>query len=173
MPFITITIPRLCLIGFTFAQPLLLLRTTNVVGDKDAPKNTTDGLIGATVLIYFGIAASSFYLYFKEFHHANFPQVTKGYYNHLAYQVITCIRGMLTVAIYEKMLCLSQDVLSESAAVTLMSTDLTGLERLVPLVHDIWAALVELGLGLYILARIAGVSCILFLIPGISEWHRQ
>lgn len=76
---------------------------------------------------------------------------------------------MLTVAIYDKMFSLSHEVLAESAAVTLMSTDLAGLERLVPLFHDVWAAIVELGLGLGILGKIAGPSCLLFLVPGISE----
>ena len=52
----TITIPRLCLIGFTFAQPLLLLRTTTAIEEDDLPDTTKDGLIGATALIYFGIA---------------------------------------------------------------------------------------------------------------------
>ena len=76
---------------------------------------------------------------------------------------------MLTVAIYDKMLHLSHEVLAESAAITLMSTDLTGLERLIPLFHDVWAAVVELGLGLAILGRITGPSCVLFFVPGISK----
>lgn len=78
---------------------------------------------------------------------------------------------MLTVAIYDKMLRLSHQVLAESAAVTLMSTDLSGLEALVPLFHDSWAAVVELGLGLTTLARIAGPSCVLFLVPGIGKYQ--
>jgi hypothetical protein len=52
-----------------------------------------------------------------------------------------------------------------------MSTDLSGLEALVPLFHDSWAAVVELGLGLTILARIAGPSCVLFLVPGIGKYQ--
>lgn len=64
-------------------------------------------------------------------------------------------------------------MLAESAAVTLMSTDLNGLERIVPLFHDVWAAIVELGLGFAILGKIAGASCVLFLVPGLSKCHEN
>ncbi|KAK3181201.1 hypothetical protein K4F52_007476 [Lecanicillium sp. MT-2017a] len=132
-----------------------MLRTTTAVGQDELPDDTPGGLVGATILIYFGIA------------------VTKGYSTHLAYQVTTCIRGMLVVAIYDKMLHLSYDSLANSAAVTLMSTDLSGLERLVPLFHDMWAAVVELAFGMAILGSIVGPSCILLLIPGVGKTSLQ
>jgi hypothetical protein len=50
--------PRLLFVGFTFAQPFLLHTIVNAVGVSDLSNNTAGGLIGATVLIYLGIAVS-------------------------------------------------------------------------------------------------------------------
>ena len=77
---------------------------------------------------------------------------------------------MLIGAIYDKMFCLSHEVLIESSAVTLMSTDLNGLEKLVPLFHDLLAALVELGSGLAILSSFYGAASFFLLIPSISKY---
>lgn len=77
---------------------------------------------------------------------------------------------MLTAAIYDKMLSLPYGVLAESAAVTLMSTDLSGIERFVPLFHDMWAAVIELGFGMAILGSMFGASCVLLIIPSICKY---
>lgn len=51
-------VPRLCLMGFTFAQPFLINRViTYVEGDKGPdPRNYAYGLMGATALVYLGLA---------------------------------------------------------------------------------------------------------------------
>jgi ATP-binding cassette subfamily C (CFTR/MRP) protein 1 len=51
-------IPRLCLIGFNFAQPFLITAALNLVSEPVNPstRNEGYGLIGATALIYLGIA---------------------------------------------------------------------------------------------------------------------
>lgn len=67
------------------------------------------------------------------------------------------------------MLRLDYATLAKSATVTLMSTDLTGIEGLTRLFHDMWAAVIELAVGLAILGHIVGTSCVLFLIPGTSK----
>lgn len=53
-------IPRLCLMGFTFAQPFLINRViTFVEGDKgNDPRSFAYGLMGATALVYLGLAVS-------------------------------------------------------------------------------------------------------------------
>lgn len=55
-PFLAVFIPRILYTAFTFSQPLLLQRIVRFVGEKDPPTTVRNGLIGATVLIYFGIA---------------------------------------------------------------------------------------------------------------------
>lgn len=54
--------PRLCLAGFSFAQPFLVNRVINFVGQShnDESRGIAGGLIGATALIYLGIAVSFF-----------------------------------------------------------------------------------------------------------------
>ena len=55
--------PRLCLTGFKFAQPFLIHRVISFVEQESSPRNqnTAYGLIGATALIYLGIAVSFCY----------------------------------------------------------------------------------------------------------------
>lgn len=97
-------------------------------------------------------------------------QVSKGYTRHLAHQVTICLRGMLIGAIYEKMFSLSYEALAENSAVTLMSTDLNGLQRIIPLFHDMWASVFELGIGLSILGSIYGTPCLLLVVPSTSKY---
>lgn len=51
-------IPRLLFLGFTFAQPFLINATIEHVGSSPDATSTAQGygLIGATALIYVGIA---------------------------------------------------------------------------------------------------------------------
>lgn len=54
-------LPRICCIGFKFAQPFLLKRVVNyVANDKgdDPEKSTGFALVGATALVYIGLAVS-------------------------------------------------------------------------------------------------------------------
>lgn len=76
---------------------------------------------------------------------------------------------MFTVAIYEKMFKLSYKELSKSAAVSLMSTDMNGIEMLVKLFYSIGASVIELSLGLYILATVVGAACILVFVPALRK----
>lgn len=51
-------IPRLCYTGFSFAQPFLINKIVDVVGTLKSshPQGTVGGLVGATTLIYLGLA---------------------------------------------------------------------------------------------------------------------
>lgn len=59
-PFVAAIPARLCLIGFNFAQPFLINRVISILqgSDSETPDNRY-GLIGATALIYLGIAVCS------------------------------------------------------------------------------------------------------------------
>lgn len=58
-PFLAVVVPRLLYTAFTFSQPLLLRRIVGFLGEDDPSTNVRNGLIGATVLIYFGLAVRS------------------------------------------------------------------------------------------------------------------
>lgn len=92
-------------------------------------------------------------------------QLCRTAYEHLNYSLITLIRGTLVSAIYDKTLQLSHEQLKKSAAVTLMSTDINGVETVLIKFHEIWGRLCELLVGLYILYTIIGPAAFLILIP--------
>ncbi len=56
--FSQVLIPRLSFVGFTIGQPFLLQRTVEAVSRGNIDINTAGGLIGASALIYIGIAVS-------------------------------------------------------------------------------------------------------------------
>ncbi|KJZ71929.1 hypothetical protein HIM_08685 [Hirsutella minnesotensis 3608] len=148
--FFAVVIPRLCFLGIKFAQPFLLQRIISAIGQREQSREIVGGLVGATVLIYFGIA------------------ISKAYYKHLTYRMITMLRGVLVSAIFKKSLRLRQsDKANESAAVTLMSTDIDGIEGGLDQFHDIWASVLELALGVYLLATIVGGASFLVVLPGL------
>jgi ATP-binding cassette subfamily C (CFTR/MRP) protein 1 len=52
-------LPRLCLTAFTFSQPFLTSAMITYLGDsQNASDNTGYGLIGASFLVYSGMAVS-------------------------------------------------------------------------------------------------------------------
>lgn len=61
------------------------------------------------------------------------------------------IRGALVALIFKKTLRLEGAALADGAPITIMSTDIGGLERGVMFIHEIWAALLELVIGVYLL----------------------
>lgn len=58
-PYLKVIFPRLCLMGFTFAQPFLITGIIDLIiegPDNDVTRIKGYGLITATGLIYSGIA---------------------------------------------------------------------------------------------------------------------
>ncbi len=96
-------------------------------------------------------------------------QVSQAYYKHLTCRMITMLRGVLVSAIFKKSIRMRHgDNGDDSAAVTLMSTDIDGIEGGLALFHDIWASVIELVLGVYLLATIVGGASFLVVLPGLG-----
>ena len=57
---------RLALIGFTFCQPLFIETLLNYLSNPKPDKNVGYGFIGASVLIYSGIAISRAFYWYSE-----------------------------------------------------------------------------------------------------------
>ncbi|KAG6006407.1 hypothetical protein E4U21_007073 [Claviceps maximensis] len=148
-PFLATLIPRLCLTGFNFSQPLLLRAIVKSIGNKNVQTEVTSGLIGATVLVYFGIT------------------ITKAYSKHLFYRFATMLRGQLASVVFDKALRLNLSDASQSAAVTLMSTDIEGIVGGLTVLHDIWAGIIELALAMFLLATLVGGASFLVIVPAL------
>jgi ATP-binding cassette, subfamily C (CFTR/MRP), member 1 len=101
--------PRICLIGFRYAQPFLLSRTVNFASSPEESESVGWGLTGAFGLVFLGLA------------------IATGSYYHMTYRFVTTVRGTLVGMIYAKTMDLSITALDESVAVTLMAND-TGKE---------------------------------------------
>ncbi len=62
--------------------------------------------------------------------------------------------------------------LAASAAVSLMTADIAGLDQLLTRLHATWASCIELGLGIFVLYKFVGAACFLIFIPTISMTTR-
>jgi ATP-binding cassette, subfamily C (CFTR/MRP), member 1 len=87
----------------------------------------------------------------------------------MEYRLITIFRGGLVSLIFQKTLSLDSTSIEDQAPVTLMSTDMDGISQAMGSLHDTWAAVPELGIGIYLLYRQVGVSCFWILIPAIGK----
>lgn len=74
-------------------------------------------------------------------------------------------RSIVVAALYDKSLRLSHEQLSKSSALTLMNADVEGIQDSIAMMHDIWASVIEFGLGLFILATFIGPACVLMVFP--------
>ena len=77
------------------------------------------------------------------------------------------VHGGLVALNFTKVVDLDAATAKDSAAVTMMSTDVDGVASGLQKIHDIWASIIELGLGVYLLQRQVGAACFLVLVPTV------
>ncbi|KAB2571080.1 ABC transporter C family member 4 [Lasiodiplodia theobromae] len=137
-------VPRLCLLGFTLAQPFFIERLILFVEEPRDDKTYFVGpmLIVACALIYVGAA------------------VATAVYWHMTYRWVTMVRGSLVTAIYRKALNTPSGSVTESAALTLMGTDvekvIIGLED----THEVWASILQVAVAVWLLERQVSWACV-------------
>lgn len=137
-------LPRLALTFFRFMQPLLINRITKFVSepDSESASNRGWGLTAAFGLVYIGLA------------------VTAGAYQHKANRMTTMVRGSLVNAVYGQTLDLSITALNESAAVTLMSSDVERICTAIQQIHNLWSSPIEIALAIWLLQKEIGVALV-------------
>ncbi|RAL17389.1 P-loop containing nucleoside triphosphate hydrolase protein [Aspergillus homomorphus CBS 101889] len=137
-------LPRLFLIGFSYAQTFFIQRAIEHLYEPDTKQTRKEsyGLIGAAALIYGGIAISTVH------------------YKHQLFRMITMFRGAAVALIYDHTLVLADGTRDDSAAVTLMSTDVDIITRSLEQASEMWARLVEIGIGLWLLERQLAAVCV-------------
>lgn len=143
-PLVSAVFPRVCLIGFTFAQPFLISSLLDWLSESRSSENKGYGLLGATILIYLGLAVSNLH------------------YNHMIYRFIAMFRGATSSLIYEHGLNIPDGRLDDrSAAITLMTTDIDRISACLVNLNECWAQSIEVVVGITLLSiRIGWVSII-------------
>ncbi|RSL73721.1 hypothetical protein CEP54_000267 [Fusarium duplospermum] len=141
--------PRLLHSGFNFAQPFLIQAIVIFVSMKEMSVQIAGGLIGATVLVYLGLAISG------------------AWHKYMSNQLVIMYRGGLVSLIFQKTLKLKTASIKESAPVTLMTTDVDVIVAAGASIHDMWANLIELPIGIYLLHRQVGSPSLLVLVPTV------
>lgn len=116
-----------------------------------ANKDIGYALIGATALIYLGLAIST------------------AQYRHQIFRVITMIRGGLTCLIYDVILTLDANLMGESAAITLMSADIERIGAGLTTIDSLWAGPIEVGIAIYLLQRELGLACLTLFITSLGK----
>ncbi|KXH47176.1 hypothetical protein CSIM01_06458 [Colletotrichum simmondsii] len=137
---LAVVLPRLFLLGFTICQPLILNRFLEFLQNPSETANYGYGLVGAYGLVYLGISISS------------------SFYWHAAFRCLTMLRGVLVAAIYTKTTELRVAPGDDSAAVTLMSTDVEAIIRAWREVHEFWANTIQIALATWILSTHLGYA---------------
>ncbi|CAG8888161.1 unnamed protein product [Penicillium egyptiacum] len=137
-------LPRLAYTGFCFAQPFLVERVLNFMTEPEHANSTNYGygLIGAYAIVYLGIA------------------ISYAAYEHKTCRVITMVRGSLVTLIFNKTLRMSTTAISDTAAITLMSTDIERIGSGLREMHELYSNFTEVALALWLLARLLNVATI-------------
>ncbi|KAI0837465.1 P-loop containing nucleoside triphosphate hydrolase protein [Hypoxylon sp. FL0890] len=129
--------PRLFLSAFTFCQPFLIqaavshLSTGNEGEDHE---RFGKALVGAFALVYLGIA------------------VSRAVYWRQTYRMLAKIRAGLTSKLYRHTVSLPARDVEDSAVLTLMGTDVERIVESLRFVHEVWAAIPEVAVGVWLLA---------------------
>ncbi|KUI69854.1 Multidrug resistance-associated protein 1 [Cytospora mali] len=134
--------PRIAFIGFTFCQPFLINSTLSYLEEPSTTRNLNIGygLIGATIIIFTGMALSNaLYWYFHE-------------------RSMWMARGALASAIYRKTTEAKIGISDDSAAITLMSTDVEKIRQGMLMMHEFWANTIEAAIASFLLYRYLGIA---------------
>ncbi|KAI1862215.1 uncharacterized protein JN550_010371 [Neoarthrinium moseri] len=149
---LAIFVPKFCFIALTLSQNYLIQAAIRYVQEAAADDwNDGYGLVAAFGLVYISSA------------------VTMGWSSHLTYRLMSMMRGQLVSIIYTKALTLPITGANESAAMTLMGTDVQSIAASFHLLLvDLIPSIVQLGVAIYLLYLQLGAVCIAPVIVSIS-----
>ncbi|KAF3389371.1 Multidrug resistance-associated protein 1 [Penicillium rolfsii] len=139
-----IAFPRLCVVGFSVAQPFLVGKVVTVLQETGSLSQSKGyGLIAGTAIVFAGIA------------------VFRASYEHLGYRATTMLRGGLMALVFQHMMDLPLGSTDESSAMALLGSDIEMLaEYFFSVVCETWANVFQLALATWLLQTQVGVVCI-------------
>ncbi|THV45305.1 hypothetical protein BGAL_0505g00080 [Botrytis galanthina] len=120
---------RLALIAFTFCQPLFIERLLDTLAQPEIDANVGYGFIGASVFIYSGIA------------------ISRSFYWYLHHRTRTMARSILATETYINVTKARIGAGDDSAALTLMSTDIERIKMGMRNLHEVWASIIQAAIA--------------------------
>ncbi|CAI7567217.1 unnamed protein product [Penicillium crustosum] len=140
----TIAFPRLCVVGFSIAQPFLIGKVVAVLQQTSLlSQDMGYALIAATAIVFTGIA------------------VSRASYEHLGYRATTMLRGGLMALVFRHIMGLPLGSTDESSAMALLGSDIEMVaEYFYSVVCETWANVLQLALATWLLQTQVGVVCI-------------
>lgn len=78
--------------------------------------------------------------------------------------MMTRIRAGLIASIFRHTVTLQETAVKDSTAITLMGTDVERIVQSLRLVHELWASIPEVAIGIWLLARQLGVASVVPLV---------
>ncbi|RAK74304.1 putative ABC multidrug transporter [Aspergillus fijiensis CBS 313.89] len=131
--------PRAALIAFYICQPLFIESLVTYLSQAEPDPNAGYGLIGAAILIYSGIG------------------ISYGLYWYCHHRLRTMVRSILVTETFRAATRARLGSGDDSAALTLMSTDMERIRMGLRFVHETWASLIQAGIAAWMLYRQLGV----------------
>ncbi|KAE9363954.1 putative ABC multidrug transporter [Stipitochalara longipes BDJ] len=131
--------PRLIALGLKICQPLFLEQLLDYLSQPKLDANVGYGFIGASFLIYAGIAISTALSWY--FHH----------------RFRTMARSILVTETFIKATQARIGTSDDSSALTLMSTDIERIRMGFRTLHEVWAGLIQAALAAWLLYNRLGV----------------
>ncbi|KXH42042.1 hypothetical protein CNYM01_08392 [Colletotrichum nymphaeae SA-01] len=140
--FLAPIIPRLVLIGFRYAQPVLIGTVIRSIS-KSSEESQDDGysVVLMAVVVYVGLA------------------IARVAYQHRLNRLKIMIRGAVVGLLNNKQLSQQSTGYDDAKAVTLMSTDADNVVQSASMFHETWAQIIEVAIGTVMLARRVGWVC--------------
>ncbi|WKT45217.1 AAA ATPase domain [Fusarium oxysporum f. sp. vasinfectum] len=126
-------IPRLCLVFFRYAQPALISSAVHMLGSRS--DGSRHMLIIKAAAVYFGLA------------------LFEAVYHHRLNRLSIMMKGTLVGLINSAALRQSSSSYNDGIALTLISTDTESVMRFTSMFHETWAHIVEVIIGMVMLAR--------------------
>lgn len=149
LSFFGLIFARLIVTAFNFSQPFIFRRVIEMVGDTREADDLNErlGMFGGVIFMFLGQALS------------------RTYHAHLLNRHLTRVRGGITALLIHKEHSLTDHQARQTAAVTLMSTDMDGIAEGMPRSLQLPVGIIEVGLGIYLLSGFIGVSALTVFIP--------
>jgi ABC-type multidrug transport system fused ATPase/permease subunit len=157
VPLLLPVLPRLALLGFTFCQPLFMEKLLNYLSQAELEANVGYGFIGASLLIYLGIATSKAVYWYVDPSIALLSDVLIHGSRYFHNRSRTMIRSILVTEIFARATAASIGRADDGAALTLMSTDIERIRVGTFELHEVWASMIQAALAAWMLYDRLGV----------------